>query len=415
MRGIPWLFLVVASLEAENWPWFRGPSRQGISTEKALPLKWSETENVAWKQPIPGLGWSSPIVYGDRVFVTSATDDGKSCHVLCLDRRTGKFLWDKEVFRQETRRKEKKNSFATPTPATDGKRVYAAFADGSFAALDYSGNVVWVNRDFKYYSQHGLGASLVLYKDMLIMAFDFSSDGEDPKLGWQKPWDKSFILALDSNTGRERWRARRGMSRIAHVTPNILTGGNAPQLVSAAGDVIQGFDLRTGELIWTARSQGEGVVPSVVVGDEMAYVASGFEKSTIRAVRTGGRGDVTSTHIVWEQVKGVPKIPSFLYVKPYLFTITEAGVAMCLDGRTGEIIWQERIGGNHSASPVYGGGNIYFTSEEGETTVIKAAPKFEVVSSNKVNGALQASPAVSQGQIFLRTAEALYCIGQRMP
>ena len=403
------------NLEAENWPWFRGPSRQGMSAEKGIPVKWSETGNVAWKRPLPGQGWSSPIVYRDRVFLTAAANEGRSCHVLCLDRRNGEILWDTEVFHQETRRKEKKNSFATPTPATDGKRVYAVFADGSFVALDYGGKVVWTNRDFRYYSQHGLGASPVLYKDLLIMAFDYSSDGEDAKLGWQKPWDKSFILALDAGTGRERWRARRGLSRIAHVTPNILTGGGAPQLVSAAGDVIQGFDLDNGERIWTARSQGEGVVPSVVLGEGMVYTASGFEKSTIRAVRTGGRGDVTSTHIAWEQVKGVPRIPSFVYVKPNLFTITEAGVAMCLDGRTGEILWQERIGGNHSASPIYADGRIYFTSEEGETAVIKAAPKFEILSTNKVNGVVQASPAVSQGQVFLRTSEALYCIGNRTP
>ena len=403
------------NLEAENWPWFRGPSRQGMSAEKGIPVKWSETGNVAWKRPLPGQGWSSPIVYRDRVFLTAAANEGRSCHVLCLDRRNGEILWDTEVFQQETRRKEKKNSFATPTPATDGKRVYAVFADGSFVALDYGGKVVWTNRDFRYYSQHGLGASPVLYKDLLIMAFDYSSDGEDAKLGWQKPWDKSFILALDAGTGRERWRARRGLSRIAHVTPNILTGGGAPQLVSAAGDVIQGFDLNNGERIWTARSQGEGVVPSVVLGEGMVYTASGFEKSTIRAVRTGGRGDVTSTHIAWEQVKGVPRIPSFVYVKPNLFTITEAGVAMCLDGRTGEILWQERIGGNHSASPIYADGRIYFTSEEGETAVIKAAPKFEILSTNKVNGVVQASPAVSQGQVFLRTSEALYCIGNRTP
>jgi outer membrane protein assembly factor BamB len=408
------LLLFPVALQAQDWPWFRGPSRQGTSTEKGISTRWSETENIAWKTAIPGEGWSSPIVYGGRVFLTTASEDGAAGRVISVDRDSGKILWNREVLRQETPRKENKNSYATPTPATDGKRVYAVFGAGGIAAVDFqSGETVWTYRDVHHYSQHGLGASPVLYNDLLIMPFDGSSDGEDKKVGWQKPWERSFILALDTATGKERWRAKRGLSRIAHVTPNIVREGSRDILVSGAGDVVQGFDLKTGERLWTARNQGEGVVPSVVAGDGMVYTSSGFEKPTIRATRWGGRDSVTDTHIVWEQTRGVPRIPSFVYIRPHLYTITEQGIAMCLDGKTGEILWQERIGGNHSASPVHAGGHVYFTSEEGETTVIKAAPKFEVVATNRVDGGMvQASMAISRGQIFLRTADSLYCIGK---
>jgi outer membrane protein assembly factor BamB len=182
-------------------------------------------------------------------------------------------------------------------------------------------------------------------------------------------------------------------------------------LVSAAGDVIQGFDVRSGERLWSVYAQGEGVVPSVVVGDDLVYSASGFEASTIRAVKPDGRGDVTGTHVAWEQTKGVPRIPSFLFRKPYLFTITEAGIAMCLRAETGEIVWQQRVGGEHSASPVWSDRLIYFLSDQGETTIIRAAPEYEEVARNSIGEPCQASIAISQGNLFLRSNTHLFCIG----
>lgn len=406
------LLAVAVPAAAENWPRFRGPSGQGLSTETGLPLEWSEQNNVAWKTEIPGAGWSSPVVWGDRVFLTSTTgDNGASCHVISVDRRSGKLLWDREVLRQSITMNRKQNSFATPTPATDGRRVYAVFASGAIAAVNFDGSVAWTNTEIDYYSEHGLGTSPVLYKDLLIMQFDGSSRGEDKKVGWQKPWDKSFLAALDTATGKVRWKTGRGTSRIGHGTPNLLFEKGIAQLVSGAGDVIQGYDPSTGERIWTAYSQGEGVVPSIVLGDGLIFTSSGFEKSTIRTLRTGGRGDITQTHVAWEQVKGVPHIPSFAYAKPYLYTMTEAGVAMCLKAESGEIVWQERVGGKFWASPVVAEGRIYFLDEEGLTTVIRAAPKFEVLARNKIEGACQASMAVSGRRLFLRTATHLYAIG----
>lgn len=401
-------------LLAEDWPQFRGPTGQGVSTETGLPTEWSTDRGVAWSTPIPGWGWSSPIVHGDRIFLTTATEEGRSFRLLRLDRTTGEVLWNKEVFQQDIEsRLQQGNSYATPTPVTDGQHVFVLAFDGSLAAVAYDGSVAWENRDFPYYSQHGIAASPRLYGDLLIVPFDPSSQGEDKKVGWQKPWDESFVLALDKATGEVRWKGDRGLSRIGHVTPNLVREGDREVLVSGAGDVIQGFDLATGERLWTVRSQGEGVVPSVVVGDGMVYTSSGFEEPTIRAVRTGGRGDVTATHIAWEQTRAVPMLPSFLYVTPHLFTVTEGGIAMCLDGKTGQILGRRRIGGNHRASPLFAEGRIYFLSEECETTIVEATPEMPVIAKNTIPGHCQASLAASGSRIFLRTDKALYCIRPR--
>jgi outer membrane protein assembly factor BamB len=354
------VLLAARSASAENWPGFRGPTGQGISSEKNLPLKWSRTdggkgENIAWRVPVPGVGHSSPIVWGDKVFLTATSSDGVACRVLCFNRGDGKLSWDREVFKQEPKRKEARNTHATPTPVTDGEKVYAFFGGGGAAAVTADGKVAWTNTDYPFYSRHGFGASPVLYKDTVIMPYDGStptfSNIEEERVGWQKPWEKSFILALDAKTGKERWKAGRGMSRIAHVTPKVAEVDGKPQLVSAAGDVIQGHNPETGRLLWTARSQGEGVVPSVVVG---------------------------------------------------------------LDTKDGKVVWQERLpGGTFAASPVWAEGRLYCLSEAGETVVISAAREFKVLQQNPLNDPCQASPAVSEGQIFIRAAGHLNCIGKR--
>jgi outer membrane protein assembly factor BamB len=399
---------VTSIAAAENWPRFRGPSGQGMSSETRLPVQWDES-TVAWKTAIPGLGRSSPIVWGDRLFVTTATEEGKACHILALDRRSGKILWDIEVFRQDVSMRRKQNSFATPTPVTDGKRVYAIFAGGGMAAVDFAGKLAWTNRDVTYYSEHGLGASPVLYKDLLIMPFDPSTTGENRRLGWQIPWEESFLFAVDTTTGKRHWKTMRGTSRIGHVTPNLLVENGIAQLISGAGDVVQGYDPYTGERIWTAYSQGEGVVPSIVLGDGLIFTSSGFEKSTIRTYKTGGRGDVTNTHVAWEQTKGVPHIPSFLYLKPNLYALHEGGV---LRAATGEVVWQERVGGAYWSSPVYADRRIYLLDEECQTTIIQPGDKLEIIGKNPLAGRCQASMAVSGGQLFIRSDTQIYAIGK---
>jgi outer membrane protein assembly factor BamB len=320
------------------------------------------------------------------------------------------------VLRQEPGHKQALNSYATSTPITDGKNVYVVAFDGSIAAVSMVGEKVWMNSDFEYYSEHGLGVSPILYKELLIVAFDPSSSGADSKLGWQKPWDKAVILALDKNTGKVRWEGKRGLSQIAHVGPQILSVSGKDQLISSAGNVIQGFDPDTGERIWTVSSPGEGVVPSVVVGEGLIFTASGFGDPAIRVVRAGGKGDVTETHIAWESPDDVTKIPSMLYVKPYLYLVTEAGVAKCLKAATGEVLWRERLGDRFSASPVWADGKIYFLSDKGTTTVIQEGAEFKVLARNELsfatgNEKCKASPAISQRNIFIRSDKHIFCIG----
>lgn len=409
--GLAWL-LAGGLLQAGNWPQFRGPTGQGRSAESDVPLSWSTTNNVRWKTPIPGESWSSPIVWNDRLFVTTATDAGQTCRVLALDATSGKVLWNREVFHQSLRRKEDRNTYATPTPATDGERVYACFGDGSFAALDFSGGIVWTNCDHKFYGKHGLGTSPILYRGLLIMARDGSSDGEDKNLGWQTPWDQARVLALDARTGQERWQGKRGLSRISHGVPAIWEHDGRAEVVSEAGDVVQGFDVQTGERLWSSTVIGEGKVPSTVLGDGLVFTAGGWGgKDSIKAFRLGGTGELKETQLVWEQKKNMPRVPSLLYVQPLLFSITDGGVAACLKAGSGELCWQERIGGNFSASPVFAGGRIYLIGDNGETTVIAAAPEFRVLARNPLGEKCQASPAIAQGRIFIRTAENLFCIG----
>ena len=415
-------FTLLASSRAENWPGFRGPTGQGHSKEKELPLHWSADSNVLWKTAIPGDGWSSPIVWDDRIFVSTTTENGTKCRLICLDTKKGAMLWDKEVFEQVPWRKEGKNSFATPTPVTDGKRIYVVFGDGSVAALGFDGSVLWTNREVDFYSRHGLGASPILHDGLLIMPYDGSNriatPGQYPnntpeeRLGWQLPWDKSFIAALDVKTGKRVWTGKRGMSRIAHMTPFVITEGSRRVILSAAGDVVQAFDPKNGERLWSVYSQGEGVVPTPVAGGGLVFASSGFEKTTLRAIRTGGRGDVTSTHIAWEQKKGVPTQPSLLYANEMLFAITDGGIATCYQPKTGDVVWQERVGGNYCASPVWAEGRIYFLNEAGETTVIEAADQFKVVAKNSLGEKCQASMAVSGGRLFIRSDKILFCIGK---
>jgi outer membrane protein assembly factor BamB len=416
------LSLVANLARAENWPQFRGPTGQGISTETNLPTEWSATKNVAWRTPIPGEGWSSPIVWDDRIFLTATQQRGTLCHVLCLDRDTGKILWDKQVFEQTPGRKEGRNSYATPTPVTDGQHVYAFFGGGGAACLDFAGNVAWTHTDDAFYSQHGLGSSPILYQDTLFMPWDHSiKEGSEKRIGWQIPWDKSYVLALDKNTGKPRFKAMRGMSRISHMTPKIVDVDGRPQLVSAGGDVIEGFDPDTGRLLWYVNTYGEGVTPSPVFGNGLVFNSSGFPtpfggktvKAAVRAFKLGGSqsgADVTQSNLVWEQTQAVPMLPSLLFAGDLLYSVTESGQFQCLDPADGKVIYKQKLPGQYSASPLFADGKIYVTSDTAATTVLAPGRAFQPLATNDLNERTQASPAVSHGAIFLRTEKNLYCV-----
>ena len=367
---------------AENWTRFRGENGQGISNEKNLPVKWSATENVDWKTKIPGEAWSSPIVYKDLIFLTTTTDDGKSCRVLCVDRVKGGIVWDKEVHQQKTGAKRNQNSYATPTPVTDGKKVYSVFADGAVTAVDFKGQVIWKNTDVKFHSLHGLGASPILADNQVIMPFDGNSP-KDRSIGWKVPWDQAVILSVDTETGKTRWRGKRGESRVGHVSPILMNDGK--QVVTAGGDRVQAHDVKTGERIWSIYSQGEGVTPSPAIGEDMIFTSSGFEEPTIRAIRMGGKGDVTKTHIAWEQKRGVPAIPSLLYIKPYIYSITRDNILHCVDASDGSIVWVKRLPGTYWASPIFADGRIYILSAEGLTLVLRPGDKYDEIARNQLD------------------------------
>ena len=406
------LFFPTASTqELEQWSRFRGPNGQGISTAVGLPTQWSNTENIAWKTPIPGEGWSSPIIWNDHIFLTSATDAGKECRVIAVNRKNGDILWNKPVFTQVLGQRHPRNSRATPTPVTDGQRVYAVFPNGHFVALDFSGNIVWTNTELDFRSQHGLGTSPILYGDLLIIAIN-PTDGDD---GFQEPWDKSYLLALDKNTGKERWRGKRGLSRIGHSVPVVIQVNGKDQILSMAGDVIQGFEPETGELIWTVKNSGEPAVPTPAIGDGLIYVST-RTTNPILAIKPDGKGDCTETHVVWMQRRNSPMTASFLYVKPCLYSAHESGTFAAHDAMTGEILWQHRLEGRPDSSSIYANGKIYVTTHIGTTTVFKLnddpTKPAEVIAINETGETVQATLAVAGKQLFLRTDKELWGIGK---
>ena len=417
LLGILWTLTQFAT--AENWPHFRGPTGQGISSEKGLPLSWSVTSNILWKTTLPGESWSSPIVWGDRVFVTSSPKDGKSLELLCLEAGTGKVLWNRQVLEQNPIRKDDGNSWATSTPTTDGERVYLVSFNGAFAAVSFAGDILWTNLATQFYVKHGLASSPVVHGDFVLMNCDgTSTNPATPRVGWQTQWDGSYVLALDKKTGAVCWKTARGPSRVAFSTPIVITQDGREQVVSTAGDVVQGFDLQSGKRIWTATNRGEGLVPSPVTGDGLVFSPSSFNTGTpdipeaIRAFRLGGKGDVSQSQFVWQQTENVPKVASLLFARPYLYSITDNGMLQCLKSGTGEIVWKQRLNGSFVASPFLAENRFYLLSEKGETTVLEAGPQYKVLARNALGEKCKASIAASGGKLFIRGQNNLYCIGK---
>jgi outer membrane protein assembly factor BamB len=415
--AIALLFLSATAFaqEPEQWSRFHGPNGQGISTATGLPVQWSASENIAWKTPIPGSSWSSPIVWNDHIFLTTTTDGGKECRLIAVHRKNGDILWNKLIFTQELKQKHPRNSEATPTPVTDGQRVYAVFANGHFVAADFEGNIIWTNTELDFYSHHGFGASPIIYGDLLITPINHSSTAEPLRLGWQIAWDKSYLLALDKNTGKERWRGMREMSRISHSTPVIIQVDGKDQILSAAGDVIQGFEPATGKLIWTVKSEGEPAVPTPAIGEGLVFMSTS-PGVPVLGIKTDGKGDCTATHVVWQYVRNTPTTCSFLYVKPCLYSATDNGTFIALNAATGELLWQRRLEGRPDASPIYADGKIYVTTHIGATTVLKLnvdpAKPAEVIAVNEIEETVQATLAVAGKQLLLRTDKELWCIGK---
>ena len=387
-----------AQSAVSDWPEFRGPGGQGHSPERGLPLQWGEGKNVAWKTRIAGLGWSTPVVAGGRVWLTTAIEQrGVSLRVLAFDVATGREVVNVEAFNIPSSRREinPKNSWASPTPVIDGDRIYVHFGADGTAALTTSGEIVWKAR-FEYQSQHGAGGSPIVYRDLLILNCDGS--------------DAAFVVALDKHTGKVKWKTNRGIpADQAYTTPLVIHAADRDQLISVGAFRARAYDPLTGREIWRVRyDDGFSNVPRPVFAHGLVYIATGFQQPSLLAVRPDGTGDVTRTHIAWVLKRGAPLTPSPIIVGDELYVVTDGGIASCVDARSGAVIWQQRLGGTYSASPVFADGRIYFLAEQGVTTVIAPGKEFRKLAANTLDGGLLASMAISGGSFFLRTDSHLY-------
>jgi outer membrane protein assembly factor BamB len=387
---------------AQEWPGFRGPDGQGHAADRAVPLEWSETRHVTWKTAVPGRGWSSPVVADGKVWLTTAVEDrGVSLRLLAFDAESGREAVNVEVFKTRSGgAMHPKNSRASPTPIVEGGRVYVHFGAEGTAALTTAGEIVWKER-FAYESQHGAGGSPIVHGDLLIVNCDGS--------------DAAFVVALDKHTGKTRWKTgRRQPFDQAYTTPLALRVGDRHQIVSVGAFRAAAYDPETGKEIWRV-SYGDGFsnVPRPVAGLGLVYIATGFFQPAILAVRPDGTGDVTKTHVSWSLQRAAPLTPSPLLVGDELYLVTDAGIATCVDARTGAIVWQQRLNGNFSASPLHAGGRIYFLAEDGVTTVIAPGREFRKLAVNALDGSTLASIAVANGSLYIRSDSHLYRIATR--
>lgn len=384
---------------ATDWPEFRGPTGQGLSPATNVPIHWSSTSNVVWQVALPGEGWSSPVLARGRLYVTTATTDGgaTTLRALCLDAEDGKLLWNVAVFQPDpaaTQPLHKKNGLASPTPIVTDDRLYVHFGHLGTAALDLSGAVLWRQPNLQYPPTHGNGGSPALVGDLLV----FSCDGEkDP-----------FVVGLDAGNGNVRWKTPRNTTaskKFSFSTPLAVTIDGTTQVVSPGSGFVAGYDPATGREIWRARyGEGYSVITRPVFAHGLAFVSSSYDRPVVHAVKlAGAQGDVTGSHVAWTHPKGAPNTPSLLALGDELYFVSDAGIATCVEARTGTVHWSERLGGGFSASPVAAEGRVYFLNEEGVATVLQAGRQFEVVARNELGERTLASPAVTDDALFIRS------------
>jgi outer membrane protein assembly factor BamB len=399
---------VNCSLRAGDWPEFRGPTGQGLSTARNVPIEWSDTTNVVWKQAVPGAGWSSPVLKAGRIYLTTAVnldeENRRSLRALCLDAKDGHLVWDTEVLRQEIGGPgiHTKNSHASPTPIIEGDRLFVHFGHQGTACLDLSGKVHWQNKTLSYPPVHGSGGSPAIVGEMLVFSCD---GGADP-----------FVVALDKRTGEVRWKVNRttdAAKTFSFSTPLLINIEGKKQIISPGSNVLCAYEPESGDEIWRVRYDGYSVIPRPVYGQGLLFIGTGYDRPTVMAIQPKGRGDLTETNVLWTLKRGAPNTPSLLLVDTELYMVSDAGIASCVDARSGEVHWQERIGGNYSASPISAEGRIYFQNEEGIGTVVKATRQFEKLAANPLNERTLASYAVDDGALYIRTAKHLFRIGEK--
>jgi outer membrane protein assembly factor BamB len=426
---------LASTIHAENWPNWRGPDSTGVSPEKALPTTWSDTENIAWKAKFRGVGISSPIVWGDRVIVTSqagsgvsrpgprlfqggdaaaageralsagdkAAGGGTSFLVTAFDRVSGKRAWEYEVAAQgELPAVHEKHNLASPSPVSDGQRVYAWFGTGQLVALDMSGKLVWqrnlVTEYGKFDVQWGHGSSPIVYKDMVILLSYHPAS--------------SYLLALDARTGRDRWKVDGRKGAFSYSTPFVIETAGSAELIVNWNEGLTAHNPASGQELWHIAETNRFPIPVPFQHDGIIYASRGYRSGPYMAIRPGGKGDISKSHVLWKVDTGAPYISSLVHYDGLIYMMGDVGVATVVDAKNGERVWQERIGGVYTASPVAADGKVYFLSENGETVVLSAGRNPRVLARNKLDARQLASPAISGGRLFIRSDDTLFAVGK---
>ncbi len=409
------LFLLClnAVARADNWPQWRGPNLNGFSNEKNLPSHWSTDENIVWKLALPGWSGSTPIVWRDLIFLNMA--DGDNLELWCVDRNKGSVLWKRLLGSGNV--KMRKQNMSSPSPVTDGRNVFVITGTGVLKGFDFSGKELWgreIQKDYGHFGLNwGYASSPLLLDDSLYVQVLHGMRTDDP----------SYVLRIDKKTGKTIWRVERPTAAIrespdSYTTPALLRYGKNVEIVITGGDCVTGHDPETGKELWRANGLNPDndpfyrIVASPLIFNEIIYAPTRVRP--LLALKAGGRGDITSSHLIWSTVNG-PDVPTPVTDGKYFYIVNDRGIVWCLDAKTGqEIYGQQRLKpGTYSASPVLADNKMYVTNEDGLTSVIKAGPRFEVIAENPLNDYTLSSPAISDGQIFIRTAQQLFCIGKR--
>ena len=408
-RAVFFLSLLPLSADAADWTCFHGPRGTGVASGAKLPVSWDQQTNVAWKVQLPGQGWSSPVVWDENIYLTAAVEvgdeeEGYSLRALCLRGKDGSVSWSREIFSQSKDAPpiHKKNSHASPTPVIRDGRLYVHFGHQGTACLDLDGEVIWKNADLFYAPVHGNGGSPVVNGDKLFFSVDGSTE--------------AYVIALSTETGEVVWKFERDVeagAKFSFSTPLVIRVDGVEQLISTGSSVVHSLNVETGQVNWLVRHAGYSVIPKPVFGNGLVYVSTGYDSSSLLAIDPSGEGDVTDSHVKWSASRQIPHTPSVALVEDAIFMISDKGIASCLNALTGEVHWQQRVGGNYSASPIVNDGKVFFLSEEGEGIVVAAEKNFKKIATNALQERTLASYGVIDDALLIRTQTHLYRIEDR--